>query len=173
MPRTTLPKAAALLASTLVVPFAAARSADYPSPVEGTHVIRDFHFASAEALPELRMHYYTLGKPQRDERGLVLNAVLILHGTGGDAGQFLRRGAPLFAAELFGAGQPLDATRYFIAIPDNIGHGRSSKPSDGLRAKFPRYGYRDMIAFVSIRAGVMATIKRNRTVYAPQKKCCI
>jgi homoserine O-acetyltransferase/O-succinyltransferase len=134
-----------LLVLTLLAPFPAALSADYPQPSEGTHVIRDFRFNSGESMPELRMHYHTIGKPQRDERGVVRNAVLILHGTGGDAGQFLGRGAPLFAAELFGAGQPLDATRYYIVIPDNIGHGRSSKPSDGLRAKFPRYGYRDMI----------------------------
>ena len=88
------------------------------------------------------MHYRTLGTPHRDENGIVRNAVLILHGTTGSSVQFIR---PEFAGELFGKGQLLDASRYFIIIPDNLGHGQSSKPSDGLRAKFPRYGYRDMI----------------------------
>ena len=138
-------RSSVLFAIVLLAPLEAALSADYPKPTEGDHVIRDFRFASGEVLPELRMHYATLGKPQRDKRGVVRNAVLILHGTGGDSGQFLGQRAPLFAGELFGAGQPLDATRYFIVIPDNIGHGQSSKPSDGLRAKFPQYGYRDMI----------------------------
>jgi homoserine O-acetyltransferase len=89
------------------------------------------------------MHYRTLGQPARDQNGIVRNAVLILHGTTGTSTQFLRAE---FAGELFGKGQLLDATRYFIVIPDNIGHGQSSKPSDGLRARFPKYGYRDMIA---------------------------
>jgi len=89
------------------------------------------------------MHYLTFGSPQRDARGVVRNAVLILHGTTGSSAQFLR---PEFADELYGKGQPLDVTRYYLIIPDNLGHGQSSKPSDGLRAKFPKYGYRDMIA---------------------------
>ena len=111
-------------------------------PVEGDFVIRDFKFTSGETLPELRMHYRTLGTPRKDAQGVVRNAVLIMHGTGGTGAQFT--GAD-FAGELFGAGQPLDARRYFIILPDDIGHGRSSKPSDGLRAKFPRYGYVDMV----------------------------
>jgi homoserine O-acetyltransferase len=132
-----------LLAITLLMlPLTAVFSADYPAPKEADFIIRDFPFASGETLPELRIHYATLGTPQRDAQGVVRNAVLILHGTGGDEGQFLRRGAQLFAGELFGAGQPLDATKYFIVIPANIGHGKSSKPSDGLCAKFPHYGYR-------------------------------
>ena len=106
------------------------------------HVIRDFRFASGETLPELRIHYRTLGTPRRGEDGKVDNAVLILHGTTGSGANFLR---PEFAGELFGKGQPLDATRYYLILPDGIGHGGSSKPSDGLRARFPRYGYRDMI----------------------------
>lgn len=121
---------------------------DYPPPVEGDFVIRDFRFTSGDTLPEVRIHYRTLGKPERDERGIVRNAVLILHGTGGEGGSFVRKGSPaeaMFAAELFCKGQPLDATRYYIILPDNIGHGRSTKPSDGLRARFPRYGYHDMI----------------------------
>ena len=97
---------------------------------------------SGETLPELRLHYHTVGTPQRDASGKVRNAVLMLHGTGGTGAQF--SGAN-FAGELFGPGQPLDAAKYFVVMPDNIGHGKSSKPSDGLRAKFPRYGYEDMI----------------------------
>ena len=117
-------------------------AADYPAPVEGDYLIRDFRFQSGETLPELRMHYRTLGSPQRGKNGLVRNAILILHGTTGTSTQFMRAE---FAGELFGQGQLFDAKRYFIVIPDNIGHGQSSKPSDGLRAKFPRYGYKDMI----------------------------
>jgi homoserine O-acetyltransferase len=110
--------------------------------VQGDVVLRDFHFASGELLPELRMHYRTLGKPERDSKGMVTNAVLITHGTGGAGSQFLR---PDFAGELFGAGGLLDAARYYIILTDGIGHGQSSKPSDGLRAGFPHYGYRDMV----------------------------
>ncbi|MFO1514704.1 MAG: alpha/beta fold hydrolase [Verrucomicrobiota bacterium] len=126
----------------LLVGAASIRAAEYPKPAEGDFIIRDFNFQSGEMLPELRMHYRTLGQPVRDKNGIVRNAVLILHGTTGSSAQFLRAE---FAGELFGKGQLLDASRYFIVIPDNIGHGQSSKPSDGLRAKFPRYGYRDMI----------------------------
>ena len=122
-------------------------AADYPAPVDGDVTLRDFQFASGEKLPEVRIHYRTVGRPKTDERGVVRNAVLILHGTGGEGGSLVRKGGPgdLFAAELFGPGQPLDATRYFIILPDNLGHGRSTKPSDGLHAKFPRYGYRDLV----------------------------
>src|SRR5688572_9308329 len=111
-------------------------------PAEGDFVLKNFRFTSGEELPELRLHYRTYGTPQRDAQGTVRNAVLIMHGTGGTGGQFTGRN---FAGELFGPGQPLDASRYFIILPDDIGHGRSSKPSDGLRAKFPRYGYVDMV----------------------------
>jgi homoserine O-acetyltransferase/O-succinyltransferase len=114
----------------------------YPPPAEGDFVIRDFHFSSGESLPQLRIHYRTLGKPRSDARGVVRNAVLIMHGTTGYGGSFLR---PEFAGELFGSGEPLDASRYFIVLPDGIGHGKSSKPSDGLRAHFPHYGYNDMV----------------------------
>jgi homoserine O-acetyltransferase len=110
---------------------------------EGDFVIRDFAFKDGETLGELRLHYTTLGKPVRDAQGLVTNAVLILHGTGGDGHQFLR---PQFSGVLFGPGALLDATKYFIILPDGIGHGKSSKPSDGLRAKFPHYDYDDMVA---------------------------
>src|SRR5438309_9261073 len=118
------------------------QAADYPAPTEGDYVIHDFKFTSGETLPELKIHYRTIGKPAKDEKGVARNAVLITHGTTGSGAQFIR---PEFAGELFGAGQPLDATKFFIVLPDGIGHGKSSKPSDGLHAKFPRYGYVDMV----------------------------
>ena len=119
-----------------------AQAAPYPEPVEGDFVLRDFRFASGEALPELKLHYFTLGTPARNADGRITNAVLLLHGTNGRGTGFL---TDSFAGELFGSGQPLDASRWFIIVPDNIGHGKSSKPSDGLRARFPRYVYADMI----------------------------
>jgi len=117
-------------------------AADYPTPTEGDYTIRDFKFQSGETLPELRIHYRTLGKSEKDAEGKTTNAVLIMHGTTGSGAQFIR---PEFAGELFGKDQPLDTTKFFIVLPDGIGHGKSSKPSDGMHAKFPRYGYRDMI----------------------------
>ena len=126
------------LCLTLLQPAQAARQ----TPVEGDFVLKDFRFTSGESLPELRMHYRTYGTPRKDAQGVVRNAVLIMHGTGGTGGQFTGAG---FAGELFGPGQPLDASKHFIILPDDIGHGGSSKPSNGLRAKFPRYGYVDMV----------------------------
>lgn len=126
---------AALLAARAV-------GANYPSPAEGDFLIRDFRFVSGESLPEVRVHYRTLGTPRTDGRGVVRNAVLILHGTGGSGASLMRAE---FAGELFAPGQPLDAARFFIVLPDGIGHGKSSKPSDGLHARFPRYGYQDMV----------------------------
>jgi homoserine O-acetyltransferase len=115
-----------------------------PPPVrEGDFVIRDFRFLSDETLPVLNLHYRTLGQPARNAQGRVTNAVLIMHGTGGTGAQFL---SDNFAGELFGPGQILDAARFFIILPDAIGHGQSSRPSEGLRAKFPRYAYGDMVA---------------------------
>ena len=131
-----------LLFALLLACATSSRGADYPPPVERDFVIRDFRFGSGETLPELRIHYRTVGEPRKDEKGTVRNAVLITHGTTGSGAQFIR---PDFAGELFGAGQLLDASKYFIVMPDGIGHGKSTKPSDGLRAKFPRYGYRDMV----------------------------
>ena len=110
--------------------------------VEGDVVLRDFRFASGETLPDLTLHYRTVGTLQRDADGVATNAVLILHGTGGSGAQFIR---PEFSERLFAPGGLLDASRYFLILPDGIGHGASGKPSDGLRARFPRYGYRDMI----------------------------
>jgi homoserine O-acetyltransferase len=109
---------------------------------EGDYVVNNFHFASGETLPELRLHYTTLGAAHRDAHGQVDNAVLMLHGTGGSSHSLL---AEKFAGVLFGKGQILDASRYFIILPDGIGHGKSSKPSDGLHARFPQYGYEDMV----------------------------
>ena len=119
-----------------------AAAAEYPAPTEGDYVLKDFRFASGEVLPELRMHYRTLGAPRADAHGVVRNAVLILHGTTGSGAGFFR---PTFAGELFGAGQPLDAARFVIVVPDDIGHGRSSKPSDALHGHFPQYDYHDMV----------------------------
>ena len=130
----------ALLLSALAASFAF--TADYPTPAEGDYTIRDFKFTSGETLPELRLHYRTLGKPEKDAQGKTTNAILIMHGTTGSGAQFIR---PEFAGELFGKDQPLDATKFFIVLPDGIGHGKSSKPSDGMHARFPRYGYLDMI----------------------------
>lgn len=116
-----------------------------PKPVvtEGDFVVHDFRFRSGETLPELRLHYRTLGQPRRDAQGHVTNAVLIMHGTGGDGAQFLR---PQFADVLFAPGGLLDPARYYIILPDDVGHGKSSKPSDGLRAHFPHYDYDDMVS---------------------------
>jgi homoserine O-acetyltransferase len=130
----------ALLLSVLTASIASA--ADYPTPTEGDFTIRDFKFQSGETLPELRIHYRTLGKPEKDAQDKTTNAILIMHGTTGSGAQFIR---PEFAGELFGKDQPLDATKFFIVLPDGIGHGKSSKPSDGMHAKFPRYGYLDMV----------------------------
>jgi homoserine O-acetyltransferase len=120
---------------------AAAAPAPKP-PAETDYVIRNFTFASGETLPELRIHYRTYGAPRKDAQGMVRNAVLIMHGTGGTGGQFVGAG---FAGVLFQPGQPLDASRFYIIMPDDIGHGKSSKPSDGMHARFPHYRYRDMI----------------------------
>ena len=116
--------------------------ASWPAPSRGTFVIPSFEFESGERLENLRLHYQTVGKLRADGDGRATNAVLIMHGTGGSSDQFFR---DIFAGELFNPGQPLDATKFFVIVRDGIGHGRSSRPSDGLRARFPRYGYRDMV----------------------------
>jgi homoserine O-acetyltransferase len=117
-------------------------AANLPTPQEGDFVIRNFQFKSGETLPELKLHYTTLGTPVRDQAGIVRNAVLILHGTTGSGRGFL---GPQYADGLFGPGQALDAAKYFLILPDSVGHGKSSKPSDGLRTRFPRYSYEDMV----------------------------
>jgi homoserine O-acetyltransferase/O-succinyltransferase len=135
-------KLSLLCTIALVATASAQTPANYPAPVEGDYVARDFGFRSGETLAELRLHYTTIGTPLRDASGVVRNAVLITHGTGGSGRGFLSAG---FAGQLFGPGQLLDATKYFIILPDGIGHGRSSKPSDGLHMKFPKYSYDDMV----------------------------
>ncbi|MHB8216474.1 MAG: alpha/beta fold hydrolase [Candidatus Sulfotelmatobacter sp.] len=110
---------------------------------EGDYIAHNFHFKSGETLPELRLHYSIFGTPVRDAKGRVTNAVMLLHGTTGSGSQFL---SPQFSGVLFGPGQLLDVTRYYIVLPDNIGHGKSSKPSDGMHAHFPQYDYDDMVA---------------------------
>ncbi len=137
-----------LLGVTVAVVLLAARPCAAQQPpsaaaTEGDFVVHNFQFHSGESLPELRLHYTTLGKPVRDASGRATNAVLILHGTGGTGQQFFQ---PQFASVLFGAGQLLDASSHYIILPDGIGHGKSSKPSDGWHAHFPQYDYDDMVA---------------------------
>ena len=110
-------------------------AADYPAPKEADWIARDFKFHTGDVLPELRLHYTTIGAPSGQP-------VLVLHGSGSSAAGMLTAD---FAGQLFGPGQPLDATKYYIIIPDSIGHGKSSKPSDGLKTKFPKYDYADMV----------------------------
>ena len=133
---------AVLALASLVGMSAHAQPFDAKQVRQGDHVIRDFAFKSGERLPKLRMHYRTIGTPHRDAKGRIDNAVMVLHGTGGSGAQFLQ---PQFADELYGPGQPLDVKRYFIILPDNIGHGDSSKPSDGQRMAFPHYDYDDLV----------------------------
>lgn len=126
----------------LALTFPSLSAAQSPAPEQRDFILKDFKFRSGGSLPELRIHYRTLGKLDRDAAGVVRNAVLIMHGTGGSGAQFIRSE---FSGALFGPGALLDVARYFIILPDDIGHGQSSKPSDGLRATFPRYGYLDMV----------------------------
>ena len=125
----------AALAAASVLISVTAMAADYPAPRQGDWTLRDFTFHTGETMPELKMHYTTVGEPSGQP-------VLVLHGTGGSAASML---TPGFAGELFGAGQPLDASKYYVIIPDNVGHGQSSKPSDGLKTAFPKYDYADMV----------------------------
>jgi len=139
-----------LLFTLLATAFAPAQNSPPAAPPptkwptqDGTYIIKNFHFNSGESLPELKLHYLTLGTPHRDAAGHTDNAVLLLHGTGGNAHSLLN---PVFSDVLFGPGQPLDITKFFIILPDDIGHGDSSKPSDGLHMHFPQYDYDDMVA---------------------------
>ena len=125
----------AVLSAALALTSISAMAADYPAPKQGSWIAKDFKFHTGDTMPELRLHYTTVGEPTGQP-------VLVLHGTGGSATNML---TPAFAGELFGAGQPLDATKYYIIIPDNIGHGKSSKPSDGMKTAFPKYNYEDMV----------------------------
>ena len=119
-----------------------AHAAVYPAPVESDWIARNFKFAGGVILPELRLHYTTIGKPERNAGGKIVNAVLILHGTGGTGPGFL---TDAFAGRLFGPGQMLDGATHYIILPDGVGHGKSSKPSDGMRMRFPSYTYDDMV----------------------------
>ena len=132
------------LSVVMVGPLAMALAADTPLPnrQDGVFVARDFTFQNGETLPELQLGYTTLGTPKRDASGAITNAVLLLHGTTGTGANWL---APSFTDALFRAGQPLDASAYYLILADSIGLGRSSKPSDGLKTKFPAYGYLDMV----------------------------
>ena len=130
-----------ILSACLLLASSVQAQTSAPTGVTGEHLIRDFKFASGEVLPQLRLHYRTLGQPKRDAQGAIRNAVLVMHGTTGAGTQFL---SPSFAV-LYGAGQPLDTMKYYIVLPDAIGHGQSSRPSEGLRARFPRYTYDDMV----------------------------
>src|SRR4051794_24046167 len=125
----------AALSAAFALTSIAAFAADYPAPKQGEWVARDFKFHTGETMPELRLHYTTVGEPTGQP-------VLVLHGSGGSAASMLTAG---FAGELFGPGQPLDAAKYYIIIPDGLGHGKSSKPSDGMKASFPKYDYEDMV----------------------------
>jgi homoserine O-acetyltransferase len=138
MRRSVAPGALAILLA-----FAGEAAAQAPAATEHDYVLKDFRFGTGETLPELKIHYRTWGAPRRNARGVVENAVLVLHGTSGSGRQFVNAN---FAGVLFGPGQLLDAARWFVVIPDGIGHGGSSKPSDGLHARFPRYDYDDMVA---------------------------
>ena len=159
----------ALLAAAFLA-LGAARAqppASYPV-TEGDYVARDFKFKSGEQLPELRLHYRTLGKLARDAQGRPTNAVLILHGTGGSSQQFLR---PQFAGELFGPGQVLDINRYFIILPDGVGHGKSSKPSDGMHAHFPQYDYDDMVAAQHLLVTAGLGVQHLRLIFGTSMGC--
>ena len=129
------------LAAAWSAPVAA--QTDYAAQATaGDATLANFTFASGEKIAALKVHYITLGTPRRDQAGRIVNAVMVLHGTGGSGQQFLQ---PQFAEELYGPGQPLDLKRHYVILPDGIGHGKSSKPSDGLRMRFPAYTYADMV----------------------------
>jgi homoserine O-acetyltransferase len=143
------PSLGKILAATLALPLTlAALAQQQPNPwlgrtTSGDYTIANFRFGTGETLPALKLHYLTLGTPKRDAAGHTTNAVLLLHGTGGNASSLLN---PVFSNVLFGPGQPLDITKFYLILPDDIGHGQSSKPSDGLHAHFPAYDYDDMVA---------------------------
>jgi homoserine O-acetyltransferase len=139
-----------------------------PEPQAHDFAIRDFQFRTGERLPELKLRYYTLGQPRRDASGEIVNAVMVLHGTGGSGRQFL---SPQFADELFAAGGLLDPAKYFVILPDNIGHGASSKPSDGLRMRFPKYDYADMVEAQHRLVTEGLGVKRLRLIMGTSMGC--
>jgi homoserine O-acetyltransferase len=171
--QTRLTALAASLAVLIGAAFPAfAQTAPPPTvalqPHEADFVVHNFHFRSGETLPSMRLHYMTLGQPRRDATGRIANAVLILHGTGGDGHQFLR---PQFADVLFKPGGLLDPARYYIILPDDIGHGKSSKPSDGLHARFPHYDYDDMVAAEHLVTAKALGVGRLRLILGTSMGC--
>jgi homoserine O-acetyltransferase len=157
-----------MAAAIIAVATAGAQVSPKFPVTEGDYVAHNFKFKSGEQLPELRLHYRTLGKPQRDGRGQIKNAVLILHGTRGAGQNFL---VTQFADELYGPGQPLDINRYFIILPDGIGHGKSSKPSDGMHAHFPQYDYDDMVAAQHLLVTEGLGIQHLRLIFGTSMGC--
>jgi homoserine O-acetyltransferase len=148
---------------------AAAQAPDYAARLHDADVVlKDFRFADGERLPELRIHYATLGTAHRGADGEIDNAVMVLHGTGGTGRQFL---APQFANDLYGPGQPLDIGRYFVILPDGIGHGKSSKPSDGLHMRFPKYDYADMVEAQRRMLAEGLGVKRLRLLMGTSMGC--
>lgn len=138
------------------------------APVEADAVFKNYVFSAGESLPEVKIHYTTLGTAKRDARGDISNAVMILHGTGGTGHQFFQ---PQFAGALYGPGQVLDTSKYFIILPDNVGHGKSSKPSDGLRMAFPKYDYSDMIATQHALVTKTIGIKKLKLILGTSMGC--
>jgi len=148
---------------TLIFVAYAASAADFPSPKEGEWIARDFKFHTGEIIPELKLHYTTVGEPT----GI---PVVVLHGTGGSASNVL---TPAFGGELFGSGQPLDAAKYYIIIPDALGHGKSSKPSDGLKTKFPQYNYLDMVNAQHLLLNEGLGVKHVRLIIGNSMGACM
>jgi homoserine O-acetyltransferase/O-succinyltransferase len=161
-----------LLLSFVVTTSARAQTAPaeakYPPTTEGDFVVHNFKFKSGQSMAEVRLHYTTLGKPATDAQGRTTNAVLILHGTGGSGQQFL---APYFANELFNPGQVLDASRYYLILVDGIGHGKSSKPSDGMHAHFPDYDYDDMVALHHVLLTDGLKVNHLRLIFGTSMGC--
>jgi homoserine O-acetyltransferase len=157
----------ALLCLLLLAAPASAQTDWAARLTEDDVTLRDFRFRSGETMRELRIHYATLGTPRRDASGAIRNAVMVLHGTGGSGRQFLQ---PQFADELYGPGQPLDITRYYVILPDGIGHGRSSKPSDGLRMRFPHYDYHDMVEAQRLLLALLG-VRRPRLIIGTSMGC--
>jgi homoserine O-acetyltransferase len=168
MMRKWLRLTAGAAAGALIAAAGGGAMAAAPEAQGHDYVVRDFHFRSGETLPELKLHYYTLGTPKKDAAGHVVNGVLILHGTGGSGRQFAQ---PQFADVLFTPGGLLDPAKYFIIMPDGIGHGGSSKPSDGLRMKFPKYDYDDMVAAQHALTHDGLGIERLRLVMGTSMGC--
>ena len=154
------------LVLALFLPLSAL-AADWPTKT-GDFIARDVTFKSGETLAEVRMHYTTLGTPRRNTKGEIENAVMVLHGTGGSGRNFL---VPIFADELYGPGQPLDLATTYVILPDNIGHGGSSKPSDGLRMAFPRYDYDDMVALQHRLLVAGLGVKRLKLILGTSMGC--